>query len=113
MQVTDDDRFVLTALASAMEAEVGKDTHVADNLFRQASLWGAHPTGDVVLKPITGDAEATAAASSAPPATTSASRRTAAADHSCASLPTASLPCASLPSAASALPPCSPLPALM
>ena len=56
MTVSDDDRFVLTALATAMEAEIGKDTAVTDNLFRQASLWGAHPTGEIVLKPITGDA---------------------------------------------------------
>jgi hypothetical protein len=56
MTVTDDDRFVLTALATAVEAEVGKDTIVTDNLFRQASLWGAHPTGDIVLQPITGEA---------------------------------------------------------
>jgi hypothetical protein len=56
MVVTDDDRFVLTALATAVEAEVGKDTIVTDNLFRQASLWGAHPTGEIVLQPITGEA---------------------------------------------------------
>ena len=56
MIVTDDDRFVLTALATAVEAEVGKDTIVTDNLFRQASLWGAHPTGEIVLQPITGEA---------------------------------------------------------
>ena len=49
MLVTDDDRFVLTALATAVESEVGKDTIVTDNLFRQASLWGAHPTGEIVL----------------------------------------------------------------
>lgn len=55
MQVTDDDRFVLTALALAVEAEVGKTTRVSDNLFRQASLWGAHPVGDIVLLPIAGD----------------------------------------------------------
>jgi hypothetical protein len=55
MIVTDDDRFVLTALATAVEAEVGKDTIVTDNLFRQASLWGAHPTGVIVLQPITGE----------------------------------------------------------
>ena len=56
MIVTDDDRFVLTALATAVEAEVGKDTIVTDNLVRQASLWGAHPTGEIVLQPITGEA---------------------------------------------------------
>lgn len=52
MQVTDDDRFILTALSLAVENEIGKDTRVTDNLFRQASLWGAHPAGDVILKPI-------------------------------------------------------------
>jgi hypothetical protein len=57
MQVTDDDRFVLTALALAVENELGKDTNVTDNLFRQASLWGAHPVGDVILKPIVADGE--------------------------------------------------------
>ena len=57
MVITDDDRFVLTALAAALEAEVGKDVHVADNLFRQASLWGSHPAGEVRLTPITGSAE--------------------------------------------------------
>jgi hypothetical protein len=56
MLVTDDDRFVLTALATAVEAEVGKDAILTDNLFRQASLWGAHPTGEIVLRPITGEA---------------------------------------------------------
>ena len=57
MQVNDDDRFILTALALAVENEVGKDTLVTDNLFRQSALWGAHPIGDVILKPIVADGE--------------------------------------------------------
>jgi hypothetical protein len=57
MRVDEDDRFILTALALAVENEVGKDTRVTDNLFRQSSLWGAHPVGDVVLKPIVADGE--------------------------------------------------------
>jgi hypothetical protein len=73
MQITDDDRFVMTALATAVENEIGKDTRVTDNLFRQASLWGAHPVGDVILKPIVADPSRTwttlcsAGACSSPP----------------------------------------------
>jgi hypothetical protein len=55
MQFTEDDKFVLSALAVAAETELGKDTLLTDNLFRQASLWGAHPVGDIVLGPIVGD----------------------------------------------------------
>ena len=55
MKMTDDDRFVLTALSLAVENELGKDTRVADNLFRQSALWGAHPAGEIILKPIVGD----------------------------------------------------------
>lgn len=57
MQVTDDDRFVLTALSLAVENELGKDSRATDNLFRQAGLWGAHPTGEVALQPIVADEE--------------------------------------------------------
>jgi hypothetical protein len=56
MRMSDDDRFVLTALALAAENEIGKTTRVTDNLFRQASLWGAHPEGAITFKPIVGDA---------------------------------------------------------
>lgn len=55
MQVTEDDRFILTALATAVENDVGKDTVLSDNLFRQASLWGAHPVGNVVLTHLIAD----------------------------------------------------------
>jgi hypothetical protein len=57
MLLTDDDRFVLTALAAAIENDLGKETGVTDNLFRNASLWGAHPVGAIILKPIVGDPE--------------------------------------------------------
>jgi hypothetical protein len=38
-----------------VENEVGKDSLVTDNLFRQASLWGANPAGNVLLKHIVAD----------------------------------------------------------
>jgi hypothetical protein len=57
MKMTDDDRFVLTALALAAENEIGKDTRVTDNLFRQSALWGAHPVGDIIFKPIVANEE--------------------------------------------------------
>ena len=55
--MTEDDRFIITALASAVEEEIGKDTPLADNLFRQASLWGAHPVGAMILETIVADTE--------------------------------------------------------
>lgn len=57
MEVSADDRFVLTALATAVENELGKDSIATDNLFRNAALWGAHPEGRVILKPIVADGE--------------------------------------------------------
>lgn len=54
-QVTADDRFIMDALAAAVENEVGKNNRVTDNLARQASLWGAHPVGAVVLKSFIAD----------------------------------------------------------
>lgn len=56
-QITQDDRFVITALASTIEEEVGKDSAVADNLFRQATLWGSHPTGELITRHIEADPE--------------------------------------------------------
>jgi len=55
MQFTEDDKFVMTALATAAENELAKTTRVTDNLYRQASLWGAHPVGNIVLQPIVAD----------------------------------------------------------
>jgi hypothetical protein len=55
--MTEDDRFIITALATAIEEEIGKQSPVTDNLFRQASLWGAHPVGAMILKTVVADAE--------------------------------------------------------
>ena len=75
MHVTDDDRFVMTALSLAVEDEVGKTRSSTDNLFRQASLWGAHPLGEVILQPIA--AEVTAGRRCAARARVTAARRAA------------------------------------
>lgn len=54
--MTEDDRFIITALATSVEEELGKDNPLLDNLFRQASLWGAHPVGPMILTTIVADA---------------------------------------------------------
>lgn len=47
--VTGDDKKILQALTFAVEAELGKETQVLDNLVRQANLWGSHPEGPLVI----------------------------------------------------------------
>ena len=54
-EVSMDDRFVLTALASVVQEEIGRDGKAADGLFRQSSLWGAHPVGKLAIQHIQGD----------------------------------------------------------
>jgi len=54
-QVTKDDRFLMNALASALENDIGKETAASDQLFRHAALWGAHPEGNVLLTTLTFD----------------------------------------------------------
>lgn len=56
-QITKDDRFLISALASAIENDIGKETPASDQLFRHASLWGSHPEGKVLLTTITFDPE--------------------------------------------------------
>ncbi len=55
--VTKDDRFLMSALSSALENDLGKDTPASDQLFRHAALWGAHPEGKVLLSTITFDTQ--------------------------------------------------------
>jgi hypothetical protein len=54
-RITDDDRFLLSALATAVENELGRNTIAADNLFRQATLWGVHGVGAVAPTHIVAD----------------------------------------------------------
>ena len=54
-KLTTDDRFVITALSTAVEEQIGKDVGAADNLFRQATVWGSHPEGDLIIKQIVSD----------------------------------------------------------
>lgn len=56
-QVTKDDRFLLKALASAVENDLGNEMPASDNLIRQANVWGHHPEGAMVEKQIVADAE--------------------------------------------------------
>ncbi len=55
--VTTDDRFILKALASTLEADLDKAAPASDNLIRQATLWGHHPEGALLNRHIVGDAE--------------------------------------------------------
>lgn len=48
--ISEDDRFILDALALTVEAELGNTSPIIDNLFRHASLWGAHPVERVRFK---------------------------------------------------------------
>lgn len=56
-QVTTDDKFLMLALTTALEADIGNQTPASDNLIRQSILWGHHPEGDVVQAKIVADAE--------------------------------------------------------
>ncbi len=56
-QITRDDRFVLTALATSVEQELGKELKVTDNLFRVSTLWGEHPEGALLTRRIEADPE--------------------------------------------------------
>jgi hypothetical protein len=56
-KITEDDRFLLSALASTLENELGRKTPAADNLFRQAGLWGIQTVGVVPTTHIVGDGE--------------------------------------------------------
>ena len=55
--VTADDRFLLQALASTLEADLDAAGAASDNLIRQATLWGHHPEGTVCDRHIVADAE--------------------------------------------------------
>jgi len=54
-EITREDRFVLKALSTVLEEELGKTTKVSDNLVRQAALWGGHPEGKLVLEQVKAD----------------------------------------------------------
>lgn len=56
-QITADDRFVLRALVSMLEADVGNTTPASDNLIRQGNVWGNHPEGAIMLQQIVADPE--------------------------------------------------------
>jgi hypothetical protein len=51
-EVTAEDRAVLQALTVVLEEELGKTTQVAENLVRQANLWGSHPEGRLLIEHI-------------------------------------------------------------
>lgn len=53
--VTKEDRFVLKALSTVLEEELGKTTKLSDNLVRQAALWGGHPEGQLAIAHIKAD----------------------------------------------------------
>lgn len=55
--ITDDDRFLLKALSSALENDLESAMPAADNLIRQTNVWGHHPRGPVVTTRIVGDGE--------------------------------------------------------
>jgi len=56
-QVTNDDRFLLRALVSALEHDLGNEMPAADNLIRQANVWSIQPDGAVQRKQIVADPE--------------------------------------------------------
>ncbi len=56
-QITTDDRFLMKALASALENDIGNTMPSSDNLIRQANLWGHHPEGAIIQTHIVGDPE--------------------------------------------------------
>jgi hypothetical protein len=55
--ITEDDRFLMKALASALENDIGNTMTSSDNLIRQANLWGHHPEGVVTMTEVVGDPE--------------------------------------------------------
>jgi hypothetical protein len=55
--VTVDDRFMMKALASTLENDIGAAGPASDNLIRQANLWGHHPEGAILQRHIVADAE--------------------------------------------------------
>ncbi len=55
--ITDDDRFLLKALSTAIENDLGNTMPAADNLIRQTNVWGHHPAGPVTTTQIVADAE--------------------------------------------------------
>jgi len=56
-EITTDDRFLIKALATTLENEIGNTMPASDNLIRQATLWGHHPEGAPLVKRIVADAE--------------------------------------------------------
>jgi len=55
-EVTTDDKFLMLALTTALEADIGNQTPASDNLIRQSILWGHHPEGAIVQATIVADA---------------------------------------------------------
>lgn len=53
--VTNDDRFLLRALASSLENDLDGALPAADNLIRQANVWGVQPDGAVGQRQIVAD----------------------------------------------------------
>ncbi len=47
-EVNAEDRFLMIALATIVENELGRDGKALDGLFRHATLWGSHPAGKLV-----------------------------------------------------------------
>jgi hypothetical protein len=54
-EVTAADRAILQALSKTVEEDLGKTTKPSDNLVRQATLWGLHPEGALVVNHIAPD----------------------------------------------------------
>lgn len=55
--ITSDDRFLLKALSTAIENDLGNAMPSTDNLIRQTNVWGHHPEGAVTTTRIVGDGE--------------------------------------------------------
>ena len=53
--VTKDDRFLMKALATTLENDIGNAAPATDNLIRQANLWGHMPEGTVRQSRIVAD----------------------------------------------------------
>lgn len=49
MEITREDRFIMTALESTLDVQVGSKMPVTDNLIRQARLWAAHPVQQAMI----------------------------------------------------------------
>lgn len=49
MAITREDRFIMTALETTLDVQVGNKLQITDNLIRQARLWSAHPVAAAMV----------------------------------------------------------------